>query len=308
MTLISQRYQVSAEIEGTEGTAETLVAGDVILAFNPKFSPNIDMHKRYPGRSSLSAYPSLPGSRSAKMSFDVELVGTASAGDAVHFADVIKGCGVQETLVAGTSATYAPASSSISSLTLGLHRDGKRSRVWGARGNAKLILEFGKPGIFTFDFEGADFDVADEALLAGTSLSSATPPTCQDISLTMNSYAATLSKVEIDFGNKLATRKDANASSGNKSVVLTGREATLSFDPEDVLVATEDFFSTWRAGTEVAFTATLGSDTGNTIAVTAPKVQYHSIAETDRDGIAALEIQCQLDADSGDDEWEIEIT
>lgn len=308
MVMLTQRYQVAVEIEDTEGTVETLEAADVILAFDPSLTPNVEMHKRYPGRSSLSPYPSLPGNRSGQMSFTCELTGTSSAGDSLHFTDALQACGVLETLVAGTSATYTPASDSIDSVTLGLYRDGKLRRVWGARGNCRLILEVGKPALLQFEFQGADWDESDTSLLGGVTLNSITPPVCNGISLTMNTYSATLSKVEINLGNQLSLRKDANASSGNKSAVITGKEATLSFDPEDVLVATEDFMGTWRAGTEVAFEATLGSDAGNTHEITAPKVQYQEIRETDKDGIAGLEITAQLNEDSGDDEWQIQTT
>jgi len=306
--MLIQRAQFAAEVEGTEGDAETLVAADAFLAFNPRFEPRIDMHERYPVRASLSRYASLPGARSGRMTFDVELVGTSSAGDAVHFTDVFQACGVGETLVGGTSATYVPASDSIPSVTLGRYMDGKRHRIWGARGSARLVLEVGKPGIFSFDFQGADFDEADASFLSGTSLNSVTPPVCQDISLTIDSYSAVLARVEIDLGNAITLRRDANSSSGHKSAVITGRRPTLSFDPENVLVATEDFLGNWRSGAQMAFTATLGSAAGNTIAVTAPAVQYQEVREGEREGLSVLEIVGLLAQSSGDDEWQIQIT
>lgn len=305
--MITQRAQTTVEIEAVEGTAETLVAADAILAFNHKFEPSIEMHKRYPKKASLSPVLSLPGVRSGKMSFEVEMTGGA-AGAAIHFSDLIKACGVGETLVASTSATYKPISTAIPAVTIGRHMDGIRQRIWGARGSAKLVLEIGKPGIFTFEMQGADFDRADEALLTGLSLSTTVPPVFQGATLTIDSYQAILSKVEIDFGNKLAARPDARSSGGTKSVLITGREPTISFDPEDVLVATKDFFATWRAGTLVAFSAAIGSTAGNIHTITAPKVQYQEISQTERDGIAALEIKALLCENTGDDEWVWAIT
>ena len=305
---MTKRCQVAAEIEGTAGSAETLLAADVFLAFNPKFTPGIEMHARNPERSSLSPYPGLPGPRMSKISFDVELVGTASAGDAIHFSDALRACGVDETLVAGTSATYTPASDSIPSVTIGMYVDGKIYKLWGARGTFKLVLDDGKPGIFSFEFTGADFSDTDGNLLAGTSLNTVVPPIFVDASLTIDSYAAILSKIEIDAGNALALRKDANAVSGHKSAVITGKESTLTLDPENVLVATEDFMGNWRSGTQMAFTTTIGSVAGNIIAVTAPKVQYQGVGLADRDGQSTLDITALLAADASDDEWQIQIT
>ncbi len=306
--MLVKKCQIVAEIEASEGTAETLEAADVFLAFNPSFTPEIEMHARNPVRSVLSPYPSVPGARSAKMSFDVELVGTAAAGDPVHFSDVLQACGIDETLVAVTSATYTPASDSIPSVTLAMYLDGKIYKLWGARGTCKLALEDGKPPIFSFEFTGADFSELDGALLSGTSLSAVVPPIFTDASLTIDAYAAILSKVEIVTGNAIALRKDANSASGHVSAVITGKESTLTLDPENVLVATEDFMGNWRSGAQMAFTTTIGSVAGNTIAITAPKVQYQGVGLAERDGQSTLDIKALLAADTGDDEWQIAIT
>lgn len=306
--MLTKRCQVAVELEASEGTAETLVAADVFLAFNPKFTPTIDMHKRSPVRASLSPYPSLPGARSSKMSFDVELVGTASAGDTVHFSDALNACGVDETLVVATSATYALASDTIPSATLAMYVDGKVYKLWGARGTVKLSLEAGKPGIFSFEFTGADFSELDGNLLAGTSLSVVVPPVFTDASLTIDSYSAILSKLDIDMANAVSLRKDANKESGHLSAVITSRESTCSFDPENVLIATEDFFGNWRSGAQMALSMTIGSAAGNTIEITAPKVQYDGVAMAERDGQSTLDITALLAADAGDDEWQIQIT
>jgi len=307
--MLIQRAQIACEIEGVEGTAETLEGADAFLAFNPSFEPIIEAHERDPVRSALSPHGSVFGKRSARISFDVELVGTAAAGSAIHYSDALKACGVGETLVGGTSATYKPASSSISSATLAMYMDGKAYKIWGARGTARLLLEAGKPGIISMEFLGADFSETDAALLtSGVSYNAVKPPTFQNASLSIDSYAALVSRLEIDFANNLKLREDASASSGHKSCVITNRRPTISFDPENVLVATEDFLGNWRSGSEMAFTTTIGSAAGNTIAVTAPKVQYQDVKLGDREGLSTYDISGLCCLNSGDDEWQIAIT
>jgi len=306
--MLIQRCQVACELEGTEGAAETLEAADAFLAFNPKFEPAIEPNERDPVRSSLSPHPGVMGKRQAKMTFDVELAGTSAAGDSVHFADALKACGVSETLVASTSATYKPASSSIPSATLAMYLDGKIYKMWGARGTAKLVLEAGKPGIISFEFTGADWSETDGAMLSGVTYNSVMPPVFVSASLTIDSYSAVVSKLELDLGNKVALRPDANSASGHKSAVITNRRPTLSFDPENVLVATEDFLGNWRNGAQMAFSCSIGSAAGNTIGITAPKVQYQSVGLAEREGVSALEVQGLCCLNSGDDEWQIQIT
>jgi hypothetical protein len=309
MTLLTQRAVVACEEEAAEGTAETLIAADGMLVFNPSFTPGVAMHERDPVRASLSPVENLPGLRQATMAFEVELVGaSAGAGNAPHYSDALKACGFGETIVGGTSVTYDPASASIISATLGMWLDGKKYLLWGARGNVTLRLEAGLPGILAFEFTGADWSEADEALLAGVSYESALPPVFLDASLTMDAYAAIVNSVEINFNNAVALRQDANKQSGHISAVITNRGPTATFGIESVLVATYDFLGKWRAGTLVDFDCSIGSVAGNTIAISMPKIQFQNVTPEDREGISAMSIESKLVLTSGDDELSIAIT
>lgn len=309
MTLLSQRAIVACEAEAVEGTAEALVAADGMLVFNPAFTPAVEMHERDPVRASLSPVVNLPGLRSATMSFDVELVGaSAGAGNAPHYSDALKACGFAETIVGGTSVTYDPASSSIVSATLGMWLDGKKFLLWGARGNVTLKFEAGKPGIMSFEFTGADWTETDEALLAGVSYESALPPIFTDASLTMDAYAAIVNAVEINMGNAVSLRQDANKQSGHISAVITNRAPMVTFGVENVLVATYDFLGKWKAGTLVDFDCSIGATAGNIIAISAPKVQFQNVTLEDRDGISGMSLEGKLTLTSGDDELSIAIT
>lgn len=309
MTILSQRAIVACEAESVEGTMETLVAADGMLVFNPVFTPTVAMHERDPVRSTLSPVVDLPGLRSATMSFDVELVGSSvGAGTAPHYSDALKCCGFGETLVGGTSVTYKPASATISSATLGMWLDGKVYRLWGARGNVTFKFEAGTPGIMSFEFTGADWSEADEALLAGVTYESALPPMFLDASLVMDAYSAIISGVEINMNNAISLRQNANKQSGHISAVITNRAPSATFNVENVLVATYAFMTKWRAGTLVALSFDMGSVAGNQIAVSAPKVQFRTITLEDREGISGMSIESKLTLNSGDDELQIQIT
>ena len=308
--MLTRRKQLAIKVEVTEGSAETLTATEVIDAMNVQFTPGIEAAERDPVRSSLSPQASVMGKRMATVSFEMEIKGAAGgAGVAAPFSVPLQACGVEETLVVSTSATYLPASASIPSVTLGVFMDGKRYLVWGARGTATLILEAGQPGRIRFEFTGADFSETDTALLSGVTYNATLPPVFQGVTLTIDSYPATLTRLEIAFNNTLALRPDATAASGHKSTVISGRRPTLSFDPENVLITSEDYLGNWRSGAEMALSVSgFGSASGNTIGLTAPKVQYQGINETERDGVAALDINALLVANSGDDELQLQIT
>jgi len=308
MPLLEARTQIAAKKETVEGSAETLSASDAFLAANVKFTPNFAMGERKNVSSSLSPWASIPGVRSAKLEFDVELKGSGTAGTAPALGNLLKACGFGETVAASTSVTYAPASSSISSMTLAVYQDGVIKKIWGARGNVSLKLEDGAPGWLHFEFTGADFSVTDGTMLSSVTYESTKPPAFLSATLTIDSYSALIGLLEINMNNEVNLRKDANSQSGYKSAVITNRKPTMTIDPEQVLVATHDFYGKLRTGNEGSLSLVLGSTTGNICTISAPKVQYTGISDDVRDGIRVLGITCQLNRSSGDDEISIAFT
>jgi hypothetical protein len=270
--LIEARSQLAAKVEDVEGTAETLSATYAILARNIKFDPEINVEQLGLQSSSLSPFAGVPGGRQARMTFECELKGSGTAGTAPEIAPLIRACGFGETLVGGTSATYAPASSSIPSLTMAKYIDGKRYLMAGARGNFSLALNAGKPGIIAFDFLGTSIADSDTALLSGITYQATRAQPFQNASLTIDSYAAILEALGIETGNSIELRDSANALQAYLSAVIGKRNMKLKLNPEDVLIATHDFCDDWENGTLVALTATLGATAGNICTITAPKV------------------------------------
>lgn len=307
--ILTNKTQLAAKAEETEGTAIALAGADALLIMKPVWKPNPVMNDRPLAGSSLSPHKKIPGARSAVIEFDVELKGSGTAGTAPEFGKLLKACGFGETVVEATSVTYLPASSAIDVLTMALYMDGIIKKIWGARGTVSIKLETGKPGILHFVFTGADFSVADGAMLSdGVSYDATTPQPFMNSSFTIDSYAALIGALEIATNNKVALRPDANASSGYRSAVITGREPGMSFDPELVTVATYDFYGKLRSGNEGALTATLGATGGNICTITAPKVQYTALNPAEKEGFQTLGIDCQLNRNTGDDELSIAFT
>lgn len=310
MSILKRRTQIAAKAETNEGTAETLGSSDALLVFEPSYDPDIARYKRDPARSTLSQLESLPGERSGKITFIHELVGSGTKGVAPPYGPLLKACGFAETISTGTSVRYDRASASVPSLTLAMYMDGIIKKIWGARGDVKLVLEKGKPGLLHFAFTGADFSLVDGALLTGVSYLAVKPPVFLGAAFTFDSYAAIISKLEIEAGNKVELRDSVNASSGFLSALITEREPKATFDPEMVTVATKDFFGAWRGSTGAALAATLGStaDTGNMFALSAPKAQIEDLKPADRKAIRTLNITAGLKGNTGDDEFTIIIT
>lgn len=309
MPMVLNRTQIAAKLESVEGAAETLSNTDAFLAFHGGDpDPKIDMHERNPFRGTLSPMPALPGRRSGKFPVQVELAGSGAAGTAPAWGKLMKACGFGETVVSGTSVTYAPASASIPSITLAAYMDGVIHKVWGARGNLKLSLQVGKPGLLNFDFQSADFSHSDGAMLSGVTYSSVVPPVFQGATFTIDGTAFFIEKLDIDLGNKLVLRTDPNSSSGHKSCLITGREGKITVDPEMVLASSKDIWTMWRNGSQVAVNCVIGSAAGNIITINIPKFQIQDVKIGHRSNLRTTQLTALMALNSGDDELSIVLT
>jgi hypothetical protein len=307
MAIALQRTQLLGKIEAVEGSKENLSATDAVLVYDTGFDPAQEINQRDPHRETLSVMMPVPGARSSKVKFAVELKGSGTKGTAPEWGKFLKACGFSETIVANTSVTYTPASSSIPSMTLGLYRDGVINRIWGARGTVSLELEAGKFGMLHFEFTGADYERVDGALVSA-SYQSTVPPAFLSATFTADSYAAVIDKLTIDVANAIALRSSPNAASGHVSATITGRAPKVTFDPETVTVATKDFLGLMKAGTAFALSCSLGSAAGNTIAISCPKLVLNDLKEGNRAGILTDQLTAAAAMNAGDDELSIALT
>lgn len=310
--MLTKRRVVAAKVEGVEGTAEALTTAEGgILAIDPKVDVDITMHERNVSKASLGKFASLPGSRRASISFKVEVKGAGSAYSAsvLPALDVyLMACGAGRTLVVtpgSETVTYAPASTGVSSITIGCYEDGVLKSIKGARGTCKITMKQGEQVMMEFEFTGVWNGATDVALLAPT-YESTIPPIFRSATFTIASYAAVMSAINIDFGNSMHLRESVNTAEGFLSNVITDRNPTGDFDPEMVLVATHDWYGIWLAGTPGALSiGAIGATQYNKFTLTAPKLLATKVSDDDAEGQVIAGHAFQLAENSGDDEWSI---
>ncbi len=311
--ILSNRQVIAAKVETTEGTAIALAGADANnLIMEPKWKAEVPMYKREFLNNSLSAQKMIATTRLGRLTFKCEVKGSGAAGTAPAFGKLLRACGFGETVNAGTSVIYAPISSlaSIPTLTLGIYRDGLKKSLKGARGNVKYEAKSGEPGMLEFEFLGVYDAVADATILTPSGIESTIPQSLLSAAFSIASFAAFVSQITFDMANTLEPRGDINNASGYISTLLTKREPKGSFDPEDELVATHDFYGRWLANTTGALTWKHGATAGNICTFTAPAVQYTDITEADRNGIATLNTDFLMARSNaaGDDELSIAFT
>jgi hypothetical protein len=313
--MTTKRRVLAAKIEAVEGTPEALTAAETgVIVIDPKYSPDVKMIQRLGILASFSKLPDLPGPRLAHISFRAEVYGRAAAFAADNLpalSPYFRACGLAETLdvtPGSEKVSYTRASSGIPSLTLGLYTDGLCKMISGARGTVKFSAEVGGALYADFDFLGVYQPPVDAAMLV-PSYVNLVPPQLLAAAFQVDAFAPVLKSFSIDLGNKLAGREDLNSASGYKSFLLVDGDTRGTFDPEQVLVATHDYYGNWGGGIHGALSVgPFNAVQYNRLKITAPKLVTTKVDEGEREGQAVHTVGFQLAMDAGDDEVVIEIS
>ncbi len=224
-----------------------------------------------------------------------------------------------ETITGGTSGATAttsstatnagmvllPITASVPSLTLGGYQDGIRKYIKGARGSGRFKFKTGDPTLFSPEFMGVEAGVTDNSIFSGIVPESILPPVFLNATMTADGVAAKISEMDIDLGVILGMRTAPADNRGILCYSVTDRKSSGSFDPEMVLVATHDFFGKLFAGTTMELIAKWGSGTGAVLTFYAPAIQYISVGDEERDGIATAPCNFRLTSNLGigNDDW-----
>lgn len=217
----------------------------------------------------------------AKLSFEVVMAGSGTAGTAPKWAVAMLGAGFAETVSAGVSAAYNLISTSFGSLTAWINIDGVYHKLVGARGNVKGRLT--AKGIPTLMFEIECLYVApvDAAVPAVTRTGWGYDEGVNSVNttaLTINGVATAFSSLEWDVGNQLSR---IDLPGPQKEVSIVDRKPTCSATILAPLLAVFNPFALADAGSIIAISATHGSVAGkkvkNDLNVTISNVEYDQI-------------------------------
>jgi len=301
--MLTKKSVVLAKIETTYNTDPTPVAAtDALKVENLSHGPaNQKMVEQANVKNTLGKEKSLFGATLWQVSFDVLVKGSGAAGTAPEYAPLLRACGFGETLVASTSATYAPVSTGFESVTIYVYEDGKLYKVTGCVGNVAFAGEAGGAGKLTFTMTGHKLS-REDATLASPTLDTTEAPIIKSAGFTIDSYAAVISALNFDMGNQVITPPDINSPDGFGEIQITDRDINGTIDPEDQLIATKDFLADWEAGTEMALTTgVIGGAAGNQFQISMPAVSYRDASLGERDGLRTMELPFGAHEVSGDD-------
>lgn len=282
---------------------------DAVLVEQPAWaSEGLRMNERPAVRASIGMLQHVYGGMLQTLTFDVEMKGSGTAGTAPEMGVLLQCCGMLETLVAVTSATYTPASTGHKSCTIYYYQDGTLLKLTGCRGTVNFNLEVGALPKASFTMTGHIATVTDVALASPT-YDTTIPAPFINAAFDIGGYAAAIGAWTFDMGIELAMPPTPSAVDGFGEIQIVKRDVSGSIDPEHQLVATAPFDADLRAGTNMTLASgAIGSVAGNIINIAHPVIYYRELAPGDRDGIRTLDTTYAAVESTTDDEVSIAFT
>lgn len=299
---------VAVKEESVSGTAETLANADAdIRVIDPVFSMDVTNLERAIVSSSLSEWGKVTGNQRCTITFSTEIVGPGNVSPfpIPSWGKLLEASGFGKTSVGSPTVTgyqYAPISTGLKTYTVGVYRDGVRFRAAGCRAQFSIRIAAGDIAYIDWTFEGKFEDVADATILSPT-YESTVPKAVKSASFAVDGVSShVVGTIGIDVNNNITLKGDVNSASGFAEAIISRRQITGNIDPCLDDIATYNFISKMTSDNQGAFTITIGSGTGETVTITAPKVMYSSWTEADIDGFAAQNVGLAFARNSADDE------
>lgn len=308
MALLTRKRLLLAKSEATYGTDSSPAGTDAVLVRELEITPlQSDTVERQLVRPYLGAAQTLLANTRVEITFQVELAGSGSAGTAPAYGSILKACGLSETVSSGVSVTYAPVSSSFSSVTIYYNVDGVRHKLTGCRGNFKLSGTVGEIPYIEFTMTGIYNAPTDTALPSATYSNQAVPLVFKNgntSSFQLLSYAGCLQSIELDMGNEVLYRELVSCS---KEVLITDRKVSGTVMMEAVALSTKNYFAAALSDTSLGnLQFTHGTTAGNIVTVSSSNIDIGDVSYDDQDGITMLSIPVvAVPSTSGNDEVSI---
>jgi hypothetical protein len=305
MPLFQRKTVIVADLEGTYGTDPG--AATAVKASNVSIRPmeGSDEERDFQ-TDTLGGQPTIPVGTHQVVSFEVELAGGGAAGTAPGYGDLLRACGMDETVTAATDVVYAPVSDTGDSATLHVNLDGNRHVLLGARGTFDLRLNAGGLPKLAFTFTGLWAAPSAAALPAvdfsayqdGIPVSKANTPTFD-----LHGYSAVVSELSFSFGNEIVYEDLINA----ERVDRTDRRVSGSVTLETPALGDFDPFTAAKNGTLGAMQLVHGTAAGAIVQIDAPKVQLQQPSFGNRSGKSTLSLNLRCTPDAGDDEFTLTV-
>lgn len=305
----------AVKIEGTYATDSVpTAANDAVLCQSIEVTPidlaTVDVEQI---RHYFGAFRQLVGAQFGRVQLVVPLAGFGTAGPTTPTSSIDalrRICGHSRTVVAATSVTYAPASTTLSSASVYVWQSGLLHRFTGCFGDYSIgMSEDGVP-TETFDLIGIYQPVIDQAVPTFTTSAFITPVLCNaqnTAAVSIRGFAAEITSFNFATGNVI----ERTARMGStRQLNLRNRVATGSISLAAPTVAMKDFWADVIAASTGPMSIAHGTTVGNRFQfASVGGLQLGNPRFSEGQGELLLSFDCRfVPTTAGNDEYAITIT
>lgn len=285
---LNRSSAVLVKVETTIGTDAVPTGGaNAMLVGNVDVRPLVaNSVNRDRLRSYIGGNAALVGTKYKEISFDVEMVGSGTAGIAPAWGACMRACAFAETLIASTRVDYTPITDAQETVTIYAWKDGVRHVMLASKGEWSLTFKAGEVPKLKFRFMGLD---GSESAVANPSLTLTgwripqvlTDAFTQDIvsgGTVSPTGAPAISggTTIISDGIELQSGHEVSFTPliGLETIDITAREVTGSTRLDETAANEITRLGLVRANTLAALSMLHGTVTGDKVLVHMPSVQF----------------------------------
>lgn len=318
MARYNRNMVLLAKVETTNGTEEapSALTDGILIAESVEVTP---MDITYAERNLLLPYfggsQSLIATMNTRVSFQCEIAGSGTAGDAAAWGQLMQGCASAEAVLATPARVEnTPVSTALKSLTIYLYDDGVLHKLIGSMGNVRLMMRIGETPKFQFDFLGSYTAVTAVALPAPTLTAWMVPlpmAKANVVDITLGCTYATgaltggtafpSTGLEVDIGNRAIFLTNLS----NERAEITDRTTTCNFELELTAAQEVTAAAAVVANATTGLGFTINGTAGNKIILFLPQIQRTAMRKVDRDGIRFIGFDAKSVPVTGNDEWRL---
>ncbi|KQW96977.1 hypothetical protein ASC94_09220 [Massilia sp. Root418] len=294
------------------GAANALVVSN--LSINPLNAQNVsrDIIRAYLGGSE-----ELVGTAYVEAGFDVELVGSGTAGTAPAWGPLMRAIGFAEVITLATRVDYVPVSDLFESVSIYWYDDGVLHKLLGARGTASLKMAVGEKPVISFKFLGIDGGASAVAAPATTLTAWRVPQIVTDANsgdVTLGATHTTTTAPVLTTGTKypsqgltidLGISTPFQALLGGESVEVTDRKVTGAVKLDLTAAQEVAFLADVKAAALTSIGMVHGTVVGDKVMVWMPSVQRVEPTKEDLNGKRLCGYKLKINPLAGNDEIRI---
>jgi len=277
-------------------------AANAIQALNFKFEPSVGQDI---GRDLILPTMGHQGviltGNFARISYDVEVVGSGEPGTPPPYGACLRSCGMAEVVTEDEDATYNPISNGFESSSHYFINDGIKHIMLGCRGTWKLNFQPDQVARWSFTMTGLLGTISDVAMptVDLTKFIKPVPVSKANTTYELFGYAGACETFSFDLGADIQARLLINA----ESIEYVDRQMTGQATMAAASLATIDWFGKAAAHETGTMEATHGKTAGNIVSFSGGKFQLGRPSYAENQKILSNQLSLMVLPDVGNDEF-----